>query len=70
MNRPRLVIDPNVVISAALKPSGNEAQVLELAAYRVFELFVSAEVLAEYRGVLGRPKFARLDQQRRSARLH
>jgi putative PIN family toxin of toxin-antitoxin system len=61
MSRPRIVLDTNVLISAALKPSGLEAQLIELVAYRAVELCVSAEVLAEYRTVFSRPKFAHLD---------
>jgi uncharacterized protein len=61
MSRPRVVLDTNVLISAALQPSGLEARLIELAARRAVELCVSPEVLAEYREVLSRPKFARLD---------
>jgi uncharacterized protein len=67
--RLRIVIDTNVVISAALKPAGLEAQLIELIAHRVFELYVSAEVLAEYRGVFNRPKFARIPPERVSRLL-
>ena len=63
------MIDTNVLISALIKPSGWEAQVLELVAYRVIELFVSAALLAEYRGVLARPKFARIGPERISRLL-
>jgi uncharacterized protein len=64
MSRPRIVIDTNVLISAAIQPSGLPAQLIELIAYRVFELCVSAEMLAEYREVFSRPKFAGLNPQR------
>src|SRR5579872_3220667 len=64
MRRLRIVIDTNVLISAALKPAGLEAQVMELLAYGAFELFVSSQILDEYRGVFSRPKFARLDPAR------
>jgi putative PIN family toxin of toxin-antitoxin system len=69
MSRPRIVIDTNVVISAALKPTGLESQVIELLAYRAFQLFVSPDVLAEYRGVLSRPKFAHIPPERTSRLL-
>jgi putative PIN family toxin of toxin-antitoxin system len=62
MSRPRIVIDTNVLVSAALKPQGQQALVLQLVAFRVVEMCVSEEVLAEYREVLNRPKFACLDQ--------
>src|SRR5260221_960412 len=64
MSRQRIVIDTNVLISAAIQPSGLPAQLFELISYRVFELYVSAELLAEYREVFTRPKFAGLDAQR------
>jgi putative PIN family toxin of toxin-antitoxin system len=64
MSRLRIVIDTNVLISAAIQPFGLPAQLIELIAYRVFELCVSAEMLAEYREGLSRPKFTRLDPQR------
>src|SRR5271165_4250121 len=61
MSRLRVVLDTNVLISAALKPSGRQALVVELVAFRAVELCVSEAVLAEYREVFHRPKFARLN---------
>lgn len=61
MKRLRIVLDTNVVISAAVKPVGNQALVINLVALRAVELCVSEDVLAEYREVLSRPRFARLD---------
>jgi putative PIN family toxin of toxin-antitoxin system len=60
MNRLRIVLDTNVLISAAVKPLGRQALVINLVAFRAVELFVSEAVLAEYREVFNRPKFARL----------
>lgn len=54
------MLDTNVLISAAVKPLGRQAQVVNLVAFRAVELFVSKAVLAEYREVFSRPKFARL----------
>ena len=68
MSRPRIVIDTNVLISAAIQPGGPPAQVLELVAGRTVELCASEEVLDEYSEVFGRAKFAGLDP-RRVARL-
>ncbi len=48
----RVVLDTNVVVSAALKPQGLESKVLELVASRRIALFASPEVLAEYHEVL------------------
>jgi putative PIN family toxin of toxin-antitoxin system len=53
MTRPRIILDTNIVISAALQPAGLPAQLLELVAYRAVELCVSEELLTEYREVLG-----------------
>jgi uncharacterized protein len=60
MKRLRIVIDTNVLISAAVKPLGSQALVINLVAFRAVELFVSEAVLDEYREVFSRPKFARL----------
>ena len=54
----RIVLDTNVLISAALKPGGLEAAVGNLVAEGRLEAWVTKEVLAEYEEVLGRPKFA------------
>src|SRR6267154_2185903 len=61
MKRPRIVIDTNVIISAAIKPQGRQALVIDLVAFHAVELFVSEAVLAEYHEVLSRPKFAHID---------
>ncbi|MCX6603014.1 MAG: putative toxin-antitoxin system toxin component, PIN family [Acidobacteria bacterium] len=50
----RLVIDTNVVVSAALKPDGLQRTVLLLAITKPVSLFVSESVFAEYREVLAR----------------
>jgi uncharacterized protein len=52
----RLVIDTNIVVSAALKPHGLERTVLLLAITKPARLYVSEAVIAEYREVLARPK--------------
>lgn len=64
MSRPRIVIDTNLLISAAIRPTGQPARLLELVAYRAVEMFISEEVLAEYREVFSRPKFSHLSPQR------
>ena len=58
MSRPRIVLDTNVVVSAALKPLGQQALVMNLVAFRAVELCISQEVTTEYREVFSRPKFA------------
>ena len=57
MNRPRVVLDTNVIVSAAVKPGGLEERIVELVAAREIALCLSAAVLAEYEMVLARQKF-------------
>jgi len=52
----RLVVDTNIVVSAALKPEGLPRTVLLLAITKPARLYVSEAILAEYREVLARPK--------------
>ena len=53
----RLVIDTNIVVSAALKPVGLQRTVLVLAIIKPARLYVSNQILTEYRDVLSRPEF-------------
>jgi uncharacterized protein len=50
----RLVLDTNIIVSAALKPDGLQRTVLLLAMTRPARLYVSAPILSEYRIVLSR----------------
>ena len=52
----RLVIDTNVLISAALKPESLQRTVFLLALTRPAHLYVSNPILDEYSDVLGRPE--------------
>jgi len=52
----RLVIDTNVLISAALKPAGLERTVFLLAITKPARWYVSRPILEEYREVLARPE--------------
>ena len=52
----RLVIDTNVLVSAAIKPAGLQRTVLLLAMAKPARFYVSAPILEEYRDVLGRPE--------------
>lgn len=52
----RLVIDTNIVVSAALKPDGLQRTVLLLALSKPARLYVSKAIMDEYREVLGRRK--------------
>jgi uncharacterized protein len=53
----RLVVDTNIIVSAALKPDGLQRTVLVLAMTKPARLYVTRAILAEYREVLGRPEF-------------
>ena len=52
----RVVIDTNVVVSANLVDRGPSAAILDLAANKKIQMFVSPPVLAEYEEVLRRPR--------------
>jgi putative PIN family toxin of toxin-antitoxin system len=52
----RLVIDTNVVVSAALKPEGLQRTVVLLAMTKPARWYVSEPILEEYRTVLARPQ--------------
>jgi putative PIN family toxin of toxin-antitoxin system len=60
----RLVIDTNVVVSAALKPQGLERTVVLLAMTKPALWYVSDAIVSEYAMVLARPEL----QIRRSLR--
>jgi uncharacterized protein len=53
----RLVMDTNILVSAALKPDGLQRTVLVLALTKPARLYVTEAILAEYRAVLARPEF-------------
>ncbi|MGA7415335.1 MAG: putative toxin-antitoxin system toxin component, PIN family [Bryobacteraceae bacterium] len=59
----RAVLDTNVVVSAVLTSGGAEAYTLDLAAVRKIQIFATTAILAEYEGVLRRPKFSRISPQ-------
>jgi putative PIN family toxin of toxin-antitoxin system len=52
----RLVLDTNIVVSAALKPDSLPRTVLLLALTKPARLYVSSAILEEYRHVLSRPE--------------
>lgn len=52
----QLVLDTNVLVSAALKPQGLERAALVLAITKPARLYVSPPILDEYRKVLARPE--------------
>ena len=52
----RLVIDTNVLVSAALNPNGLQQDVLRLALTKPAHWYASRTILAEYADVLSRPR--------------
>jgi putative PIN family toxin of toxin-antitoxin system len=52
----RLVVDTNVLISAALKPTGLQRTILLLSITKPARLYVSKPILEEYSDVLARPE--------------
>lgn len=60
----RVVLDTNILISALLTPLGISAQVLAVCLNDPeVQLYVSAEIYAEYEEVAARPKFKRTVQE-------
>ena len=53
----RLVLDTNILVSAALKSESLQRTTLNLALTSPARLYVSPTILAEYRYVLSRPEF-------------
>ncbi len=52
------MLDTNIVVSAHLKTDGFERHALDLVLAGKLQLAASEAILAEYAGVLARPKFA------------
>jgi uncharacterized protein len=52
----RLVLDTNIVVSAALKPEGLERTVVLLALTKPARWYVSDAIMEEYAAVLARPE--------------
>ena len=61
----RVVLDTNVLISAALKPDGLEAGVVESVIAGRLEMWVTGEIWAEYEEVFMRRKFEGLREASR-----
>ena len=57
----RVVLDTNVLVSAALKPKGAEAYIVKFALARNIHLFATPAIQSEYDEVLSRRKFSRVD---------
>lgn len=59
----RVVLDPGVLVSALISPTGKPAQIYLHWTGGAFELVVSPHLLRELDRVLRRPKFATTEQQ-------
>jgi len=53
----KLVIDTNVIISAALSDKGNPAQIINMVSEGKLQLYYNEQILSEYSDVLTRKKF-------------
>jgi putative PIN family toxin of toxin-antitoxin system len=56
-NKPRVVLDTNVIVSALLSPDGAPAQILSLVAPGIIHVCYNQTILSEYETVLSRAKF-------------
>ena len=66
----RAILDANVLISAAIRPSGPPGQILvALFARQAFELVLSPTIVEEVETALGSAKMRRYVRQPREARL-
>lgn len=52
-----LILDTNVLVSAALKPESDLARIVERVLLRQVPIYVCPSIVLEYREVLNRPKF-------------
>ena len=59
----KVIIDTNIVVSAAIADKNPEAVILFVVANSDFEWVVSAEILAEYKEVLKRPRLKLTEAQ-------
>ncbi|MFV1969825.1 MAG: putative toxin-antitoxin system toxin component, PIN family [Acidimicrobiia bacterium] len=65
----RAVLDPNVIISAALSRGGTPASVFRLWSEGAYELVCSAKLLEELKQALNYPKLARRIRPEEAAQL-
>jgi putative PIN family toxin of toxin-antitoxin system len=57
MNKAKVVIDTNVLVSAAITGGGNPAKIIDMVLDEKFEFYCNEKIRQEYRKVLSRPKF-------------
>ncbi|MEH1836704.1 MAG: putative toxin-antitoxin system toxin component, PIN family [Nostoc sp.] len=59
----KVIIDTNIVVSAAIADKNPETVILFVIANSAFEWVVSAEIIAEYKDVLKRPRLKLTEAQ-------
>ena len=52
-----VVLDTNIIISAAISKNGNPAKVMNMALEKSVQAYYSTEIMNEYKEVLSRPEF-------------
>ena len=53
----KVVIDTNIIISAAISDRGNPAKIMDLISDRKLQMYYSEEIFVEYTEVLSRARF-------------
>ena len=63
----KIILDTNIIISAALSPDGNPAKIIDLiTSNEDYTIYYNDEIIAEYNEVLSRPHFyISIDNQKR-----
>jgi putative PIN family toxin of toxin-antitoxin system len=51
-----IVLDTNIIVSAALSPTGNPAKIIALIPEKEMQVYYSAGILSEYKDVLSRQR--------------
>ena len=54
----KVVIDTNIIVSGLLTPFGSPSEILRLLALGKLIICFDTRIMAEYLGVLNRPKFS------------
>ena len=52
-----VVLDSNIIISAAISPNGNPAKIVNAVLDKNIQIYYSAEIMTEYEEVLSRKEF-------------
>jgi len=63
----RVVLDTNIIISAAISGHGNPAKIIELVSVGIIEMYYSDEILSEYEEALSRERFEFSPEKQKAA---